>query len=60
MNIIRSNRHKFDIAKSKMEETAYGMYSITIQPSDTDYNARFYPREWNQMLVNGGTLIFKL
>ena len=60
MNIIRSNRHKFDIAKSKMEETAYGMYSITIQPSDTDYNARFYPKEWNQMLVNGGTLIFKL
>jgi len=60
MNIIRSNKHNFDIAKSNLIKGEYGTYKIIIQPSDTDYNASFYPTQWNQMLVNGGTPIIKI
>jgi hypothetical protein len=36
------------------------MHRITIQTTDADYNATFYPTQWNQMLVNGGTPIIKV
>lgn len=60
MNVIRSNKHKFDIAKSTATNNGFGMYRITIQTTDADYNATFYPTQWNQMLVNGGTPILKV
>ena len=60
MNIVRSNKHSFDIARSKVINSQFGTYTITIQPSDTEYNAKFYPELWNQMLVNGGTPIVKI
>lgn len=60
MNIIRSNKHSFDIARSQVTNGQHGLYTITIQPCDMEYNAKFYPTEWNQMLVNGGTPIIKI
>ena len=63
MNVIRSNRHKFEIAKATTQKganTGLGVYNITIQSTDTDYNAHFYPNMWNQMLVNGATPILKV
>ena len=60
MNVIRSNKHKFDIARSTVNSNGFGMYRITIQTTDADYNATFYPTQWNQMLVNGGTPILKV
>lgn len=60
MNIIRSNKHSFNIARSKTVNGENGVYTIVIQPSDMEYNARLYPIQWNQMLVNGGTKIIKI
>ena len=60
MNVIRSNRHNFDIVRSETRNGAYGSYTIIIQPSGMDYNASFYPTQWNEMLVNGGTPILKI
>lgn len=60
MNIIRSNKHSFDIARSKSLDNECGFYDIIIQTTDADYNAKFYPTQWNQMLVNGGTQIIKM
>lgn len=60
MNVVRSNKHSFDVARSKTVNGPLGMYTITIQPSDTEYNAKFYPELWNQMLVNGGTPIIEI
>ena len=47
MNVIRSHKHAFDIARSDTKAGQYGQYTITIQPTDTDYNATFYPTQWN-------------
>ena len=60
MNVIRSNKHNFDIARSTTTNNGNGMHRITIQTTDADYNATFYPTQWNQMLVNGGTPIIKV
>lgn len=61
MNIIRSNKHNFDIlTSSSKHESICGKYTLTIQPTDSAYNANFYPRQWNQMLVGGGTSIIKI
>ena len=60
MNVIRSNKHNFDIARSTTTNNMNGMHRIIIQTTDADYNATFYPTQWNQMLVNGGTPIVKV
>ena len=60
MNVIRSNRHNFDITRSETRNSSFGNYTIIIQPSGMDYNAKFYPTQWNEMLVNGGTPILKI
>lgn len=60
MNVIRSNKHNFDIARSTNSNNGNGLHRITIQTTDADYNATFYPTQWNQMLVNGGTPIIKV
>jgi len=60
MNVIRSNKHSFDIARSTNSNNGNGLHRITIQTTDADYNATFYPTQWNQMLVNGGTPIIKV
>lgn len=60
MNVIRSNRHNFDIARSETRKSQFGSYTIIIQPSGMEYNAKFYPSQWNNMLVNGGTPIIKI
>lgn len=60
MNVIRSNKHNFDIARSTASNNGNGMHRITIQTTDADYNATFYPTQWNQMLINGGTPIIKV
>lgn len=44
MNTIRSNRHTFMLAKAV--ENAEGLYTISMQTSDADYNAREYPMQW--------------
>jgi len=43
MNVIRSNKHNFDIARSITTNNGNGMHRITIQTTDADYNATFYP-----------------
>lgn len=63
MNVIRSNKHKFEIARAntiKGGQTGLGVYNITIQGTDTDYNAHFYPNMWNQILVSGATPVLKI
>lgn len=60
MNIIRSNKHNFDIARSTSYNNGNGLQRINIQTTDADYNATFYPTQWNQMLVNGGTPVIKV
>ena len=59
MNVIRSHKHEFDIARSKKTKGLSGQYTITIQSTDMEYNAKFYPTLWNGMLVNGGTKLLK-
>ena len=58
MSVIRSNKHTFMLIRSN--QTKDGQYTLNLQTTDTDYNARFYPMQWNQMLVGGGTNILKI
>ena len=58
MNTIRSNRHTFMIAKAVSNKD--GRYSINMQTSDADYNAREFPIQWGQVLSKGGTDILKI
>lgn len=60
MNFIRSNKHAFDIARSQSVDGEFGKHSIKIQTTDADYNATFYPNQWNNILVYGGTPILKI
>lgn len=60
MNVIRSNRHNFDIVRSETINSQFGSYTIIIQPSGMEYNARLYSKQWNEMLVNGSTPILKI
>ena len=57
MNTIRSNRHTFMIARS---ERAGDQYTIVLETSDSEYNAKFYPMQWGQVLAKGGTEILKV
>lgn len=68
MTTIRSNRHTFMIARSEQEENyqvidgeavKMNKYNIVLETSDADYNAKFYPLEWSQILAKGGTDILK-
>jgi hypothetical protein len=58
MNTIRSNRHTFMLAKAV--ENNGGTYTITMQTSDADYNAREYPIQWSQVLAKGGSEVLKV
>lgn len=58
MNTIRSNRHTFMIAKAVSD--AEGFYTINMQTSDADYNAREYPIQWSQVLSKGGSEVLKI
>lgn len=58
MNTIRSNRHVFMIAKASRNEDQ--TYSIKMQTSDADYNAREYTSVWSQILSKGGSEILKV
>ena len=58
MNTIRSNRHTFMLAKAV--ENSEGVYTINMQTSDADYNAREYPIQWSQVLSKGGSDILKI
>ena len=58
MNTIRSNRHTFMLAKAV--ENAEGLYTISMQTSDADYNAREYPIQWSQILAKGGSEVLKV
>ena len=58
MNTIRSNRHTFMIAKAV--ENSEGVYTINMQTSDADYNAREYPIQWGQVLTKGGSDVLKI
>lgn len=53
---IRANRHTFMIVRT---EEVNGVYNIYLQTSDADYNAKFYPMQWSQILAKGGTEILK-
>ena len=57
MSTIRSNRHTFMIARS---ERAGDKYNILLETSDADYNAKFYPSQWSQVLSKGGTDVLKV
>lgn len=58
MNTIRSNRHTFMLAKAVAN--AEGVYTINMQTSDADYNAREYPIQWSQVLSKGGSDVLKV
>lgn len=58
MNTIRSNRHTFMLAKAV--ENSEGVYTINMQTSDADYNAREYPIQWGQVLTKGGSDVLKV
>lgn len=60
MNIIRSNKHNFDIVKTQESNNMFGQYTIKIIESGTEYNAGLYPKQWGQMLVNGGSPILHI
>lgn len=58
MTTIRSNRHTFMLLKSVSDPT--GVYNITLQRSDADYNARVFPTQWSQVLAKGGSDVLKV
>lgn len=45
---------------AKAVANAEGVYTINMQTSDADYNAREYPIQWSQVLSKGGSDVLKV
>lgn len=60
---IQNHKYTFELAKAtnlNQPESQFGTYSIQMQSTDTDYNAKHYPLQWGSMLANGGTPLIKI
>lgn len=51
--IIKSNKNTFMICKANRNPQS-GMYSLSIQSSDSDYSSIYHKQKWSQMFSNGG------
>lgn len=59
MTTIRKNRYQFMIVRS-ITDWKDGGFRLSLETSDAQYNARYYPLQWSQVLSKGGTQILKV
>lgn len=60
---IENHKYNFEIAKASRTgdpDNPFGQFTIQMQNTDTDYNAKHYPLQWSSMLANGGTPLIKI
>ena len=59
MKIIRSNKLAFKMVRSSLNSDKT-TYTLTLQDTDSDYNADIYTKQWGMMLSTGATQAIKL
>lgn len=62
LKVIRANKQKFIVAKSNYYRDDVDMesaYTISLEDTSLEYNAREYRREWSETFAGGGSIFIE-